>query len=124
MEKKSPALCFLTHTFVTRDTPKADECLASEVTGILPGFPVFICHYVSPDSLSVWLTIPFILVGAGVASLHTGPWATTDGMEYRMAAGSTGGGSHWLYQVPGSIVLPSVSCRSGHCSVSCGRSLQ
>lgn len=48
-------------------------------------------------SLSVWLTIPFIRVGAGVASLHTGPWATADGMEYRMAAGSTGGVSHWLY---------------------------
>lgn len=52
---------------------------------------------VSPDSLSVWLTIPFVLAGAGVASLHTGPWATADGMEYRTAGGSTGGGSHWLY---------------------------
>lgn len=45
MEKKSPALCFLIHTSSTRDTPKVDECLALEVTGVLPVSPVSICHY-------------------------------------------------------------------------------
>lgn len=108
MEKKSPALCFLTHTFATRDTLKADECLASEVTGVLPGSPVFICHYVSPDSLSVWVNHSFHPSGCWRSfSAH---WSFGNGRWYGIPNGSR------LYRWRLSLALPGARI---HCFALC-----